>query len=68
MYNFENIWENILSREEDVIKLTFKDLSEEEKGYILGHLNKMVSEDGWQPEQIASASFALEVLSRGKTK
>ena len=58
----EAFWEEILSRQQERIQKAFAPLSPEEKFAILNHLKGMVSEPGWQPEQVVSASQALDAL------
>ncbi len=59
----EMFWEEILSRQRDRILIAFRSLSEDEKAAVLNHLKGMTSEPGWHPEQIRSASTALDVLN-----
>jgi hypothetical protein len=59
----ETLWEEILSRQSERIQAAFATLSAEEKVAVLDHLNRMASEPGWHPEQIASASKALKTLN-----
>jgi NADH:ubiquinone oxidoreductase subunit E len=59
---FETLWTEILSRQEERIKAAFSRLSEEEQETVITHLNKMVSEEGWHPEQVVSAITALEAI------
>ncbi len=60
--SIEQIWDDLLSRQADKILLTFSQLSNSDKQYILGHLQRMVTEKGWQAEQRQSARIALKVL------
>lgn len=60
----EYIWDNLLSRSPKRIRAVFKNLDEASQREVISHLNKMVSEEGWQPEQIASAKAALAALSQ----
>jgi len=62
MNNREDIWSAILSCDEQEIIEVLELLSEEEKKYVISHLQRMVSEDGWHPSQIESASYALQVF------
>ena len=59
----ETLWEEILSRQTERIQAAFAALSADEKASVLDHLKQMTSEPGWHPEQIASASKALETLN-----
>jgi hypothetical protein len=58
----EQFWNEILSRVPERIQQAFTPLSLEEKQIILTHLERMVSEPGWHPEQIQSAKAALTAL------
>ena len=58
----EQLWENLLSRQPDLVKLAFATLDEEEQAAVLAHLNKMVTESGWHLEQRRSAEVALAAL------
>lgn len=60
------IWGNILSQKVDVIIDEFNAIGDQEKSYILDHLYRMTSENGWHPGQITSAQFALQVLGKDK--
>ena len=64
--SIEDFWEEILSRQTERIQAAFASLSVEEKVAVLQHLKRMTSEPGWHPEQIASASKALETLNHEK--
>lgn len=59
----ENLWDRILSGNAEVVQEAFYSLDAEKQSSILAHLQRMVAEDGWQPEQISSAKAALEALS-----
>lgn len=58
----EILWDDLLSRQPDLIKAAFASLDVSDQQTVLTHLQKMVREDGWQPEQRLSAEAALEVL------
>ncbi len=58
----EAFWEEILSRQQERIQKVFAPLSPKEKISVLKHLKGMVSEPGWHPEQVVSASQALNAL------
>ena len=58
----EDFWSEILSREPERIRAAYKSLSPIEKKAVLDHLKRMVTEDGWHPEQFVSASQALDAL------
>jgi hypothetical protein len=58
----EKTWDALLSREPQRIRQTFAGLDGNSQHVVLEHLKKMVSESGWQPEQVLSARAALEAL------
>jgi hypothetical protein len=58
----EEIWDAILSRETSRILSTWRALNQEEQNSVLSHLERMVSEDGWHPEQVISAQCALDAI------
>ena len=57
-----DIWTDILSREPQRIRQTFKQLNTDEKIAVRTHLIHMSSDPGWHPEQVKSASIALEAI------
>jgi len=59
---FESTWEVLLSREPDRILAVYASLSPAEREAVLVHLEKMVSEPGWQPGQRHSAQAALDAI------
>jgi hypothetical protein len=61
-----NVWEMLLSRKPDWIEKAFESLHPDEKRAVLIHLQKMVSEPGWQPEQKISAQAALDALLKNQ--
>lgn len=56
------LWEMLLSREPEWIEKAFESLLPDQKSAVLAHLQKMVSEPGWQPEQQISAQAALDTI------
>ena len=58
----ENLWNNILSREAELICEQYEALSEIDQATVWEHLNKMANEEGWHPEQMKSATIAIEAL------
>ena len=58
----EQLWEDMLSRQPGPIKAAFASLVPSDQQAVLVHLQRMVSESGWQPEQRISAKAALGVL------
>jgi hypothetical protein len=63
-FDIETLWDHLLSRQSDLIRATYQSLSPAEQHNVLAHLQRMVSEPGWHPEQVASAQTALEALGR----
>jgi len=59
----EEIWDSILSRNPKQIISAYSTLSSNNQKTVYQHLVKMVSEEGWHPEQVISAKSALDVLS-----
>ena len=58
----EQTWNNILSRDPQKIVKTYKALDTANQRIVFDHLKKMVSESGWQVEQIKSAQAALQAI------
>ncbi|MBN2501235.1 MAG: hypothetical protein JXB38_10685 [Anaerolineales bacterium] len=58
----EQFWNEILSRQPDKVRAAFAGLDTEAKQAVLTHLESMVSESGWHPEQVRSAQAALAAL------
>lgn len=57
-------WDNLLSREPARIQWAFSTLDENSKQAVINHLEKMISETGWHPEQVKSAQAALETIKK----
>lgn len=64
----EQTWDGILSRNAERIGSIYANLGEENQRVVLNHLHKMAEEEGWHPEQVKSARFALDVLERKEIK
>jgi cellobiose-specific phosphotransferase system component IIB len=64
MMAIEDIWSEILSQKEEKVDAACGLLAADELKYVLDHLQRMISEDGWHPAQIASAQYALNRLSQ----
>ncbi len=62
----EQFWDNLLSRQPDQIREAFASIDPEVRRHVLDHLHRMISEEGWHPEQRASAQAALETLEGPK--
>lgn len=60
--SLEYIWDGLLSRHPAEIRLVFSALAAEERLVVIAHLQRMVSEAGWHPEQRLSAQAALQAL------
>jgi len=60
--NLEKLWNGLLSRQADRVRVAFESLAHDERKAVLEHLLRMAQEPGWHPEQRASARAALEVL------
>ena len=58
----ELFWGELLSRSPERIRAAFTPLDEKSRREVIAHLQKMVSEEGWHPEQVASARAALDAL------
>jgi uncharacterized protein YdeI (YjbR/CyaY-like superfamily) len=62
--NPEILWDALLSRQPKRVKEIFQALTPDEQRAVLSHLQRMSTEDGWHPEQRASAQAALEAISQ----
>lgn len=62
----EIIWDQILSRDTELIRKMYQTLGEDEKEAVFHHLRKMISEEGWHAEQVKSAQFALQIIGKPK--
>lgn len=60
---YEDIWGMLLSRQPVMIEKAFASLESEQQNVVLDHLQRMVTEPGWQPEQRVSAQAALDTIS-----
>ncbi len=60
----EDLWERLLSRQPESIRLAFAALPENEQTAVLAHLQRMAEEPGWHPEQRLSARVAVQALER----
>jgi hypothetical protein len=58
----EELWDAILSRDIPRILETWRHLNEAEQSSLLAHLERMVGEAGWHPEQVTSARCALDTI------
>lgn len=64
----EQIWADLLSREEGSIRQAYLSLDEPSRHVVFQHLHKMTLEDGWHPEQVKSARKALEIIYKIKSE
>ena len=58
----EGLWEDLLSRQPELIWAAFDSLDKPSQKAVFTHLQRMVSEVGWQPEQQVSAKAAIQAL------
>jgi len=59
----EKFWNAVLSRQPQRIRSAVKPLDTAARHALAEHLQRMVSEEGWMPQQRDSAQAALDVLS-----
>jgi len=59
----DQLWDNLLSRQPDLIRAAFASLDISSQKAVLTHLHRMVSDSGWQPEQKNSAEAAIHALA-----
>jgi hypothetical protein len=59
----EILWDSLLSREPERVRSAYRELSEAEQTAVAAHLQRMAAEEGWHPEQRASALAALQALA-----
>jgi len=58
----EALWNDLLSRQPELIREAYASLDKPNQAAVFTHLQRMVSEAGWQPEQRASAKAAIHAL------
>lgn len=58
----EIFWDAILSREPAKISAAYRSLAPQERMDTWAHLTKMITEEGWHPEQRLSAETALQTI------
>ncbi len=56
-------WDEVLSRQPARIRKAVASLDSATRKELVVHLQRMVSEEGWQPEQRKSAQAALDAIS-----
>jgi len=64
----EQIWDNLLSREEEKIRAAYLALDQASQDAVFQHLLNMTREDGWHPQQVSSALVALDVMGKIRRK
>jgi len=64
----EILWDGLLSRDEKRITYVFQLLDKPSQLEVINHLNRMVSEEGWHPEQVLSAQAALNTIESARVK
>lgn len=64
LFSPDELWDAILSREPERILEAWSHLDHEEQTSLLAHLECMVAEDGWHPEQVISAQAALDAIRK----
>lgn len=60
--SIEDLWDGLLSRQPELVRAAFSSLDLAERAAVLAHLQRIVSEAGWHPEQRLSAQAALDAL------
>ena len=58
----EKMWDDLLSREPDIVTDAFQKIDHENRINVIKHLETMVNEKGWHIEQKKSARIALKVI------
>jgi hypothetical protein len=64
MDTLETLWDELLSRRPARIHRAFNRLPPDQQQSVQAHLQRMVAEDGWHPEQRLSAQIALQALAQ----
>ncbi len=60
--SIEDLWDGLLSRQPELVRTAFSSLDLAGRAAVLAHLQRIVSEAGWHPEQRLSAQAALDAL------
>ena len=58
----EKMWDDLLSREPELVISAFEKLDPESRKNVVKHLKAMVSEKGWHIEQKKSARITLKAI------
>lgn len=61
-FDIETLWDHLLSRQPALIQTAYQSLTPTEQNDVLAHLQRMISEDGWHPEQVQSAQAAVNAI------
>ena len=61
----EHLWDQLLSRRPELVRAAYERLTPDEQAQVRRHLERMVAEPGWQPQQRLSAQAALQALDTG---
>ncbi len=67
MEYLEEVWDEILSRQPELIRQAYNNLDQASQKVVITHLHRMASEPDWHPEQQVSAQTALEVIEPGNS-
>jgi predicted Fe-S protein YdhL (DUF1289 family) len=62
MTQVQDLWEQLLSREDEKIIDAWNSLADNEQGAVWIHLIRMTTEEGWAEPQRVSAAKALNAL------
>lgn len=62
MDNLDQFWEDLLSQDPARIRHAWGELNDQEAAAVVAHLQRMATEEGWQPEQQAAAAAALRTI------
>lgn len=62
------IWDMLHSRQPAMIEKAFTSLESDQKKAVMDHLQILVAEPGWQPEQRVSAQAALDTIADHQTR
>lgn len=61
--DLEVLWDQLLSREPEKIQNAFQRMTVQEQRAVLAHLERMINEPDWHPEQRVSAQAAIKAIS-----
>jgi len=63
MNPLELLWDQLLSRQPELVRKAYSELALPEQQAVRQHLERMLNEPGWHPEQRLSARVAIQALS-----